>query len=34
MRIGELLNTLVEDVNLKAKKIDIYEAEKTRVGRE
>ena len=33
MRIGELLNTLVEDVNLKLKKIDIYEAEKTRVGR-
>lgn len=33
MRIGELLNTLVEDVNLKARKIDIYEAEKTRVGR-
>jgi len=33
MRIGELLNTLVEDVNLKERKIDIYEAEKTRVGR-
>jgi integrase/recombinase XerD len=33
MRIGVLLNTLVEDVNLKLKKIDIYEAEKTRVGR-
>lgn len=33
MRIGELLNTLVEDVNLKARKIHIYEAEKTRVGR-
>ena len=33
MRIGELLNTLVEDVDLKAKKIDIYEAEKTLVGR-
>ena len=33
MRIGELLNTLVEDVDLKRKKIEIYEAEKTRVGR-
>jgi integrase len=33
MRIGELLNTLVEDVDLKTKKIEIYEAEKTRVGR-
>ncbi len=33
MRIGELLNTLVEDVNLKERKIEIYEAEKTRVGR-
>jgi integrase/recombinase XerD len=33
MRIGELLNTLVDDVDLKRKKIDIYEAEKTRVGR-
>lgn len=33
MRIGELLNTLVEDVNLKQRKIEIYEAEKTRVGR-
>jgi integrase/recombinase XerD len=33
MRIGELLTTLVEDVNLKEKKIEIYEAEKTRRGR-
>ena len=33
MRIGELLNTIVEDVNLKERRIEIYEAEKTRVGR-
>ena len=33
MRIGELLNTLVSEVNLKERKIEIYEAEKTRVGR-
>jgi len=33
MRIGELLNTLVEDVNINERKINIYEAEKTRVGR-
>ena len=33
MRIGELLNTLVSEVYLKEKKIEIYEAEKTRVGR-
>ena len=33
MRIGELLNTLVSEVHLKEKKIEIYEAEKTRVGR-
>jgi integrase/recombinase XerD len=33
MRIGELLNTLVEDVNLTERKIAIYEAEKTRIGR-
>jgi integrase/recombinase XerD len=33
MRIGELLNTLVVEVNLKEQKIEIYEAEKTRVGR-
>jgi integrase/recombinase XerD len=33
MRIGELLNTVVSEVNLKERKIEIYEAEKTRVGR-
>ncbi len=33
MRIGELLSTLVSEVNLKEMKIEIYEAEKTRVGR-
>jgi site-specific recombinase XerD len=33
MRIGELLSTLVSEVHLKDKKIEIYEAEKTRVGR-
>jgi integrase/recombinase XerD len=33
IRVGELLNTIVEDVNLKEKRIEIYEAEKTRVGR-
>jgi integrase/recombinase XerD len=33
MRIGELLNTLVEEVYLKERRIEIYEAEKTRVGR-
>ena len=33
MRIGELLNTLVEDVNLTEQRIAIYEAEKTRIGR-
>jgi integrase/recombinase XerD len=33
MRIGELLSTLVEDVNLKERKINIYEADKTRIGR-
>jgi len=33
MRIGELLTTLVSDVNLKERKIAIYEAEKTRIGR-
>lgn len=33
MRIGELLNTLVSEVNLKERKIEIYEAEKTRIGR-
>jgi len=33
MRIGELLNTLVTEIHLKEQKIEIYEAEKTRVGR-
>jgi len=33
MRIGELLNTLVSEVNLKERKIEIYEAEKTCIGR-
>jgi integrase/recombinase XerD len=33
MRIGELLNTLESEVNLKERKIEIYEAEKNRVGR-
>ena len=33
MRIGELLNTLVKDVNIKEQKIDIWEAQKNRVGR-
>jgi integrase/recombinase XerD len=33
MRSGELLNTFVSDVNIKERKIEIYEAEKTRVGR-
>jgi site-specific recombinase XerD len=33
MRIGELLNTLVEDVNVKERRIEIYEADKTRSGR-
>ena len=33
MRVGELLNTIVEDVNLKQRRIEIYEADKTRVGR-
>lgn len=33
MRIGELLNTLVKDVNLKERKIEIWEAQKNRVGR-
>lgn len=33
MRVGELLNTLVEDVNLKERKIEIFEAMKSRVGR-
>ena len=33
MRIGELLSTKVMDVHLKERRIDIYEAEKTRFGR-
>jgi integrase/recombinase XerD len=33
MRIGELLGTGVRDVNLKERRIEIYEAEKNRVGR-
>lgn len=33
MRIGELLNTRISDINLKEKSIDIYEAQKNRVGR-
>lgn len=33
MRVGELLNTLVEDVNVKERKIEIFEAMKNRVGR-
>ena len=33
MRIGELLNTRFSDVNLKERKIDIWKAQKNRVGR-
>lgn len=33
MRIGELLNTQVRDINLKEQKIEIWEAQKNRVGR-
>jgi integrase/recombinase XerD len=33
MRIGELLNMLMEDVNLKERSIEIHEAGKTGVGR-
>lgn len=33
MRIGELLNTQVRDINLKECKIEIWEAPKSRVGR-
>jgi integrase/recombinase XerD len=33
MRIGELLDTRVSDVNLKERRIEIYEAQKNRVGR-
>src|SRR5208283_6076859 len=33
MRIGELLDLKIPEVNLKEKKVSIYEAQKTRVGR-
>jgi integrase/recombinase XerD len=33
MRIGELLDTRVSDVSLKERRIEIYEAQKNRVGR-
>jgi integrase/recombinase XerD len=33
MRIGELLSLLVREVNLKERRVEIYETEKTRVGR-
>lgn len=33
MRIGELLNTQVRDISLKEQKIEIWEAQKNRVGR-
>jgi len=33
MRIGELLNTQVRDIHLTDQKIDIWEAQKTRIGR-
>jgi integrase/recombinase XerD len=33
IRIGELLNLMVREVNLRGRKVEIYEAEKTRVGR-
>ena len=33
MRIGELLNTKMIDVHLQERRIEIYEAEKTRMGR-
>ena len=33
MRIGELLNTRVVDINIEEKRIEIYEARKTRTGR-
>jgi len=33
MRIGELLNVRIPDINLQEKKVIIYEAQKTRVGR-
>ena len=33
MRIGELLNTQIKDINIKDRKIDIWEAQKNRIGR-
>lgn len=33
MRIGEVLNTTVHDLNLKERRIEIFEAQKNRVGR-
>jgi site-specific recombinase XerD len=33
MRIGEVLNTKLEDVHLEEKRIDIFEAQKNRLGR-
>jgi integrase/recombinase XerD len=33
MRIGELLHTLVSEVSVRERKIEIYEAQKTQVGR-
>jgi integrase/recombinase XerD len=33
MRIGELLNTKMQDLHIKDRKIDIYEGEKNRIGR-
>lgn len=33
MRIGELLSTRISDINLRENRIDVYEAEKTRIGR-
>jgi len=33
MRIGELLNLMLREVSLKERRVEIYEAEKTRVGR-
>ena len=32
-RIGELLDLKIEDVNLREKRIEIFEARKTRTGR-
>jgi len=33
MRIGELLNTKIKDLHINDRKIDIYEGEKSRIGR-